>query len=168
MAPVHYHQGGFPPTERLDWQRLAPILSSASFALGRYSDALENIPNSDILVSIMTRQEAVYSTRLEGSKANEEDILRYEAGQESASKSREEDIREVQNYRRALQKGRNLLAHQTLSQDIILDIHLTLLCGTRDHSKNPGAFRVIDNYIGDPGSTKHDARYLPVPYSMNA
>ena len=164
MAAVHYHQGAFPPTERLDWQRLAPSLSSASLMLGGYKNALADVPNSSVLLSIMTRQEAVSSSRIEGTQATVEEVLRYEAGQDPATKRLEDDIQEVINYRRALQQARELLANQTLSQDCILDVHRTLLSGTRGQDKNPGAFRAIDNFIGKPGSTKHDASYVPVRY----
>ena len=165
MAPVHYHQGAFPPTERLDWQRLAPSLSSASQTLGRYENALADVPNSSVLFSIMTRKEAEYSSRIEGTQATMEDVLRFEAGQEPESLHLREDIREVINYRDALQQARELLEHHSLSQDIILELHQTLLSGARGQDKNPGAFRAIDNFIGKPGSTKHDASYVPVRYS---
>ena len=161
MAAVHYHQGAFPPTERLDWQRLAPSLSSASLALGRFANSLADVPNSSVLLSIMTRQEAEYSSRIEGTQATVEDVLRFEAGQEPESLHLREDIREVINYRDALQQARELLEHHSLSQDIILELHRTLLSGTRGQDKNPGAFRAIDNFIGKPGSTKHDASYVP-------
>ena len=165
MAPVHYHQGAFPPTKRLDWQRLAPSLSSASQTLGRYENALADVPNSSVLFSIMTRKEAEYSSRIEGTQATMEDVLRIEAGQEPESLHLREDIREVINYRDALQQARELLEHHSLSQDIILELHQTLLSGARGQDKNPGAFRAIDNFIGKPGSTKHDASYVPVRYS---
>ena len=165
MVPVHYHQGAFPPTERLDWQRLASTLSSASLMLGGYKNALADVPNSSVLLSIMTRQEAVSSSRIEGTQATVEEVLRYEAGQDPATKRHEDDIQEVINYRRALQQARELLANQTLSQDFILDVHRTLLSGARGQDKNPGAFRAIQNWIGPPGSTIHDARYVPVRIS---
>ena len=162
MAPVHYHQGAFPPTERLDWQRLAPSLASASLALGNYANSLADVPNSSVLLSIMTRQEAVSSSRIEGTQASMEDVLRYEAGQEPVSKRHEDDIQEVINYRLALQQATQFLEEKVLSQEVILDVHRTLLSGTRGRDKNPGAFRAIDNFIGTPGSTIHDARYVPV------
>ena len=162
MAAVHYHQGAFPPTERLDWQRLAPSLASASLALGNYANSLADVPNSSVLLSIMTRQEAVSSSRIEGTQASMEDVLRYEAGQEPVSKRHEDDIQEVINYRLALQQATQFLEDKVLSQEVILDVHRTLLSGARGRDKNPGAFRAIDNFIGAPGSTIHDARYVPV------
>ncbi len=165
MAPVHYHQGGFPPTERLDWQRLAPALSSASLALGRFANSLADVPNSSVLLSIMTRQEAVSSSRIEGTQASMVEVMRYEVGQEPSSRRQVDDIQEVINYQKALYQARELLEQQKLSHNVILDVHQTLLSGARGRDKNPGAFRAIDNFIGKPGSTILDARYVPVPFS---
>ncbi len=165
MAPVHYHQGAFPPTDRLDWQRLAPALSSASLALGSFKNSLAEVPNSSVLLSIMTRQEAVSSSRIEGTQASMAEVMRYEVGQEPTSRRQEDDIQEVINYQKALYKAQVLLEKHALSPDVILDVHRTLLSGARGRDKNPGAFRAIDNFIGKPGSTIYDARYVPVRYS---
>ncbi|MCY4022010.1 MAG: Fic family protein [Anaerolineaceae bacterium] len=161
MAPVHYHQGGFPPTERLDWQRLAPALADASLALGHYANALRAMPNSDVLLSIMTRQEAVYSSSIEGTQATVEDVLLYEAGHIPESTRLREDIREVINYQAALQQAGELLAEQSLSMDALLEVHQTLLSGVRGQDRNPGAFRANQNWIGVGGGTILDARYVP-------
>lgn len=165
MAPVHYHQGAFPPDERLNWEKLAPLQEKASHALGRYAGALDATHNRSVLFSIMTRAEAAHSSSIEGTQASVEDVLRYEAGQEPESPHLREDIREVINYQVALQQAQELLAKRKLSQDFILEVHQTLLGGARGRDKNPGAFRSIQNWIGKPGGTIHDARYVPVKFS---
>ena len=61
--PVTYHLGKFPPTE-LDWPRLIPLLGPASAALARYDALLMAIPNAAVLLSPLTTQEAVLSSRI--------------------------------------------------------------------------------------------------------
>ena len=161
MAAVHYHQGGFPPNERLCWNRLTPKVAEASLALGRYAYALESAPGL-VLFPIFTRLEAADSSRIEGTQANVKDVLLYEAGQQPDSPIHRDDISEVINYQVALEQARTFLSDQPLSQEIILELHRTLLSGARGRDKNPGAFRAIQNWIGPPTGTIHDARYVPV------
>ncbi|MDD9957171.1 MAG: Fic family protein [Anaerolineaceae bacterium] len=162
MTPVHYRQGAFPPTERLDWQRLAPALASASLALGRYDNALVEMPNSNLLLSVFARREADFSSRIEGTQVSMEQVMRFEAGEIPGTSREREDIEEVINYQRATDLARKLLANQALSLEIILEVHQILLSGTRGQNRNPGSFRANQNWIGTRGGTIHDARYIPV------
>lgn len=68
MAPVPYHAGRFPP-ERIDWARLVPLIGPASAALARYDGLLLAIPNASVLLPPLTTQEAVLSSRIEGTRA---------------------------------------------------------------------------------------------------
>ena len=58
MAAVHYHEGRFPPEERLDWPALIPLIGPAVAAVARYDGALAAIPNPRVLLSPMTTREA--------------------------------------------------------------------------------------------------------------
>ena len=60
---VYYHEGRFPPDDRIDWLRLVPLLGPAVAALARYDGALSAVPNPRVLLSPMTTQEAVLSSR---------------------------------------------------------------------------------------------------------
>ncbi len=92
--PVTYHLGKFPPSE-LDWSRLIPLLGPASAALARYDVLLMAIPNAAVLLSPMTTQEAVLSSRIEGTQATIGEVLEYEAvGEDDAfSPEKQADIR---------------------------------------------------------------------------
>lgn len=161
MAPVYYKQGAFPPDERLDWKVLAPQMGQANNSLGRFAEALDNIPNSSILLSPLMNQEAVLSSRIEGTKATLEDVLRFEAGQDPESTERHADIQEIINYRTAMQQAREILTHQHLSQYVIRTVHQTLLRGVRGQGKSPGEFRNDQNWIGGAGSIE-SATFVPV------
>ncbi|MCY3717998.1 MAG: Fic family protein [Anaerolineaceae bacterium] len=161
MTPVHYRQGAFPPDERLDWKVLAPQMGQARDSLGRFAEALDNIPNSSILLSPLMNQEAVLSSRIEGTKATLEDVLRFEAGQDPESTERHDDIQEIINYRTAMQQAQAILTHQHLSQYVIRTVHQTLLRGVRGQGKSPGEFRNDQNWIGGTGSVE-SATFVPV------
>ncbi len=66
--PVHYRVGAFPPKE-LEWERLIPLIGPASAAVARYDGLLAAIPNTDVLLSPLVTQEAVLSSRIEGTQA---------------------------------------------------------------------------------------------------
>src|SRR3546814_13161985 len=113
MSPVIYHQGRFPPVE-LDWTRLLPLIGPANAAVARYEDVLHGVPNPDVLLSPLTAQEAVLSSRIEGTQATLGEVLELEAQGEffDESTSKKADIREVLNYRAALREGSRLLEEQ--------------------------------------------------------
>src|SRR3546814_20153853 len=77
-SPVIYHQGRFPPVE-LDWTRLRPLIGPANAAVARYEDVLHGVPNPDVLLSPLTAQEAVLSSRIEGTQATLGQVLEFEA-----------------------------------------------------------------------------------------
>ncbi|WP_419593833.1 Fic/DOC family N-terminal domain-containing protein, partial [Thiolapillus sp.] len=68
ISPVHYHEGKFPPSE-LNWRRLVPLIGPANAAVARYDGILAAIPNAHVLLSPLTTQEAVLSSRIEGTQA---------------------------------------------------------------------------------------------------
>ena len=162
MATVHYHEGRFPPEERLDWTALIPLIGPAVAAVGRYDGALAAVPNPRILLSPMTTQEAVLSSRIEGTQATMSEVLEFEAGREAASPERREDIREVLNYRAAMQQAERMLERLPLCQRVVWEAHRVLLSGVRGEGKSPGEYRRIPNWIGPPGCTVEEATFVPV------
>ena len=69
MAAVRYHTGRFPPDDRLDWRTLIPFIGPAAAAVARYDGMLSAVPNPDVLLAPLTTQEAVLSSRIEGTEA---------------------------------------------------------------------------------------------------
>lgn len=161
MAPVHYHESRFPPRE-LDWPRLIPQLGPAAAAVARYDGMLAAVPNPDILLSPLTTQEAVLSSRIEGTQATMGEVLEFEAGREDISPERREDIREVLNYRAAMREAERLLAKLPLSQRVICEMHRVLLDAVRGQNKAPGEYRRIPNWIGPANCTIEQARFVPI------
>lgn len=161
MGSVYYHQGRFPP-RNLDWERLVPLIGPSTAAVARYDGMLAAIPNPDVLLSPLMTQEAVLSSRIEGTQATMGEVLQYEAGAEPASAERREDIHEVLNYRAAMREAERLLRDLPLSQRVIRKAHEVLLSGVRGQSRAPGEYRRVQNYIGPPGCSLEEARFVPI------
>ncbi|MCK4660413.1 MAG: Fic family protein [Phycisphaerae bacterium] len=163
MPSVRYHRGVFPPSN-LDWLQLVPLLGPASAALARYDGVLSAIPNPQVLLSPLTTQEAVLSSRIEGTQATMTEVLEFEAKDEpgETDERKAADIYEVLNYRQAIRQAKDMLAELPLSGRLIRSAHETLLQGVRGKSKAPGEYRKIQNLIGLPGCTEDTARFVPI------
>lgn len=171
---VLYHQGGFPPPE-LRWAELIPLVGPANAAVARYEGVLHGIPNPNVLLSPLTSQEAVLSSRIEGTQATLGEVLEYEAegDQTDESTPQKADIREVLNYRAALHEALRLMDELPLSQRLIRASHEVLMQGVRGRNKSPGEYRRVPNWIGADGCTIENARFVPcsvetLPQAMQA
>ncbi|HEX5438928.1 MAG TPA: Fic/DOC family N-terminal domain-containing protein [Gemmatimonadaceae bacterium] len=161
MAPVRYHEGRFPPAS-LDWPRLIPLIGPASVAVARYDGILSAIPNSGVLLSPLITQEAVLSSRIEGTQATMGEVLAFEAGKDVATPAQRADIHEVLNYRAAMREAEQLLLELPFSLRVVRDAHRVLLSGVRGENKDPGEYRRVPNWIGPQGCKIDAARYVPI------
>ncbi len=158
---VMYHEGKFPP-RKIDWERLARPLEKAVAALSRYDSFLGIIPNSSILISPLMTQEAVTSSKIEGTRATASDVLMFEAGgDEDLDPTKRNDIREVLNYQVAVSVAEEMLRTVPLSGRVLRAAHAQLLQGVRGQFKSPGKYRVEQNWIGSTNDIAQ-ARYVPV------
>jgi len=83
---------------------LIRVIGEAHGAIGELNGLMrKNILNPELLVTPLLTKEAVLSSRIEGTQATLEDVFQYEAGATSVpSDSKERDINEIINYRRAM------------------------------------------------------------------
>lgn len=162
---VQYHLGKFPPVD-FDWSRLIPLIGPTAAAVARYDGMLAAVPNPDVLLSPLTTQEAVLSSRIEGTQATMGEVLAFEAGQDAISPERRDDIREILNYRAAMREAENLLTTLPLSQRVIREMHRVLLIGVRGQNMDPGEYRRIPNWIGPPGCDIEHAQFIPISANM--
>jgi Fic family protein len=149
---VEYHYGKFPP-KNLDYMQLVGPLVEASTALARYDQMLKAMHNSEILLAPMRNQEAVISSRMEGTVSTLDEILQYEAehteGQEDHARARSEVI-ETWLYQKALTNAQEQMAQgQPLSPYLIRAAHEKLLSFGRGAKKDPGRFKTEQNYLAD-------------------
>jgi len=164
MAPVHYHFDQFPPNN-LEWGHLIPLIGPANAAIARYDGLLSAIPNSRVLLSPLTTQEAVLSSRIEGTVATIGEVLEVEAGGDTPgiSPAKREDAFEILNYRKAMRFCENALQERALSPHLLRQAHQLLMAGVRGRDKNPGSFREQQNWIGNPGCSIDNASFVPIP-----
>jgi Fic family protein len=156
---VQYHKGKFPPS--VDYVRLVPLIGPANAGVARFAGIMRAIPNSDVLMSPLTTQEAVLSSAIEGTQATLSEVLEYSAkGLKNEDTAKSADINEVLNYRKALFEAEKLLETLPLSQRVIKNMHHVLMQGVRGHTKTPGEYRRIPNWIGPEGCKPEDARYV--------
>lgn len=163
-APVYYHLGEFPPKD-LKWRQLIPLIGPANAGLARYDGLLSAIPNTHILLSPLTTQEAVLSSKIEGSHVTIEEVLEIEAGGESESitQSKRDDAEEVLNYRKAMRACVAEMERHPLSQYVLRTAHSLLMQGVRGHDKSPGSYRSGQNWIGPKGCKIEEAYFVPIP-----
>ncbi|MEW6142841.1 MAG: Fic family protein [Chloroflexota bacterium] len=149
-----------PLPPELTWDSpLASLASRADLALGTLSGLGETLPNPHLLIYPFIRKEAVLSSRIEGTQSSLSELLLFEATK--AEKQR--DVREVQNYVRAMEYGLKRLQDLPLSLRLIRELHAILMEGVRGEQATPGEFRQSQNWIGPPGSTLNDATFVPPP-----
>jgi len=141
---------------------LAGALSRADHALGELSGLAGGRRDPQILVAPFLRQEAVLSSRIEGTPATLVDLLFDEVAAAPDLEMREY-LREVRNYVAALQYGVERLADVPLSTKLVLELHERLLKGVRGANWTPGEFRTGQSWIGPPGAPIEAAVYVPPP-----
>jgi len=142
-----------PPHLDVDW-RLARAISDASAALSELAGLGRTLPNPDLLITPFVRREAMLSSRIEGTQVDDlVDLFAFEAEQLTLpgferSTPAVADLREVQNYVKALDHGVRRLRETPITLKLICELHDMLLRDVRGGRSSPGTFRTIQNFIG--------------------
>jgi Fic family protein len=148
------------PITTLDYRLLLPLVGQANAALARYDGLLQGIPNAAVMLSPLTTQEAVLSSKIEGTQATVDEVLEQEAGLIKEGE-KYEDIREISNYRQALYSAREYLKDYPIRLSFVRELHRILMSSVRGQDKTPGAFRLDQNWIGRHGCTMEQASFVP-------
>ena len=160
---VQYHYNKFPP-KGLNLTSLMKELISSTDAIARYDQMLKNLHNSEILLAPLRNQEAVISSRMEGTISTMDEILRYEAVNEDIveySPKVKTDVVETILYQRALTNAQNAIKDgYPLSQHLVKSIHQQLLSFGRGATKSPGEYKTEQNYLAD--RIKQQILFVPI------
>jgi len=148
------------PITNLDYQLLFGLVGNANAELARYDGLLQGIPNPAVMLSPLTTQEAVLSSKIEGTQATVDEVLEQEAGLIKEGE-KYKDIQEISNYRLALFQSSEHLRDYPIRLGLIREIHKILLNSVRGQNKTPGEFRMDQNWIGKPGCTIEEASFIP-------
>lgn len=148
------------PVAELRWRELLPLVGKANACLARYDGMLQTLPNPGVLLSPITANEAVLSSRIEGTQATLDEVLEADAGL-MTSEIRRGDIEEINNYRVAVNIAQDALENRPITLSLIREIHQRLMQGVRGRDKAPGKFREDQNWIGRRGDPIERARFIP-------
>lgn len=152
-----------PPQVNLSIQ-LLQSLSRADQAIARLGQLGKSFPIPHAIIRPFIRNEAVLSSRIEGTHTTLQGLISYELGQLSFFQD-PIDAREVHNYVRALDYGLERVKSLPVSNRLMREMHAILLQDVRGRHLTPGEFRKTQNWIGHSGSTVETARYVPPPVS---
>jgi Fic family protein len=137
------------------------LLDEATGAVHRLGGVGRLIPNPHLLIGPHLRLEAVLSSRIEGTKTDVGQLLRFEAGQ-TTPPDEADDAAEVRNYIIAMEHGLSRLGEGfPISIRLLREMHAHLLHGVRGQHRRPGELRSSPVWIG--GSTLDDAVFVPPP-----
>jgi len=152
----------FPPKD-LSLEPFIKKIGEANRGVALFDGILRALPNPDILLATLTTNEAVLSSKIEGTQTTFEDVLKEEAGitPKNISQSLKEDLKEVLNYKKALIYGSQAVEYRGLSLSLIKELQKILLTDVRGRNRLLGEVRKSQNWIGSPGSSMENARYIP-------
>lgn len=158
---VKYHYDNFPP-QKIDYAVFIQELVKATDAIARFDQMLKNLHNTEILLAPLRNQEAVISSRIEGTISTMDEIMLYEADHEGEENPNVKiDVIETILYQRALKNAQNALENgYSFSISFIKQMHQQLLYLGRGANKSPGEFKKEQNYLAD--TRKKEIQFIPI------
>jgi len=148
--------------ERLDLGRDDAVLWKAHELIERLDGLVQHLPEARLTTRTFERREAVRSSRIEGTRAEESDLLRYEATGDEAGRS--PDVAVTLNYVDALKHGIRVVAprgREGLTRGLISELHARLMAGVEEYPDTPGEVRSVQVWVG--GRTIYEATLVPPP-----
>lgn len=132
------------------------LLESANRALGELNAFSLIVPDIDLFIEMHVVKEAQTSSRIEGTQTGMDEALMTE---DQIQPEKRDDWREVRNYVDAVNGAIAELQALPLSNRLLRKTHEILMQGVRGENKQPGDFRISQNWIG--GSSLMDAVFIP-------
>lgn len=157
MSYQSFKPSNLPPIPNIEIDdEMLDLVSKANRILGKLDQKSEEIPNKELYISMYIRKEALLSSQIEGTQATLDDIFN-----PNIDKNVNLEVADVINYIKASAYSNQLIKTLPLSSRFLRDVHKVLLDGVRGKDKNPGEFRKTQNWIGPPGSSLRDAKFIP-------
>ena len=132
------------------------LLEKANLMLGQLNAFTTFIPNVDIFIQMHINTEANKSSKIEGTKTEIDEVL---MPKDLVEPEKRDDWQEVNNYVKAINSSIEKLSTLPLSNRLIKETHKILLNSVRGEHKQPGDFRISQNWIG--GNNLSNATFIP-------
>lgn len=156
---VAFEPAPLPPDPPLQMTaKLQQLLSLADQEVGRLDGVTRYMPDARLFLAMFVRNEALLSSRIEGTDCTLDDVFRYELDDTDVPNL---DVTEVVNYVAAVRRGIELLDELPLCNRLVREVHAVLLREGRGAEKSPGEFRRTQNWIGPPGVDLAGASFVP-------
>lgn len=148
---------------KIEWAAHVSLIGKANAALARYDGIIQGIVNPQVLLSPLMTQEAVVSSKIEGTITSLEEVLEFQASPVAQlSAEKRDDFQEVINYRQAIGAAVGDMNRRPICINLVLDLHRVLLSGVvRSQDGTPGSVRTTQNYIARPGTPIEQATFVP-------
>lgn len=157
---VSYHYGEFPP-KKINYSQLINDVIKATESMARFDQMLKNLHNNEILLAPLRNQEALLSSRIEGTISTMDEILQYEADEKNENGKVRMDVIETVLYQRTLKNAQEALVDgYDISKGFIKQMHQQLLSRGRGAAKSPGEFKSQQNYLAD--KVKKKIQFIPI------
>lgn len=135
------------------WEKLL----FAQGALGELAALTRVLRPSELGLKFALFQEALSSSRIEGTQASLVEVLQADLVKETIS----QDAEEVLNYFQALDFAVSAISEFPLARRVICAAHEILMQGERGRAKTPGEFRRTPVWVGSYNSTPESAKFIP-------
>lgn len=155
-----YVPAPLPPVPPLETAQFLALYDRARGAVGRLDGLTTILPSTPLFLFMYVRKEALLSSQIEGTQSSLSDLLLFE--NDELPRVPLDDVAEVSNYVAAVEHGIDRIRGGfPLSLRLLREMHDILLRSGRGASKQPGAFRRSQNWIG--GTRPGNALFVPPP-----
>ena len=142
------------------------LLARAERKVGELKGKGSELEDPHILIRSYLKREAILSSKIEGTLASLEDLNKHEAiGNIGKNEFKDKRLLEVLNYIAALEGSLKQISEpdQRVDLHVIKKAHAILMKDVRGQDKNPGEFRIQQNWIVKTQGTKQQVVYTPPP-----